>query len=109
MLARDDYRCVRCGGPATNVHHVIGRGMGGSRDARVKSPAVQVSLCGMGNTGGCHGWAEANRDGEATRLGYRLSRAVLGDPAWSPEGHRVWAYRRGWVALTGDGRVTRAA
>ena len=45
---KSDY-CVVCGARATNQHHVIQKGMGGS-----KAKIPTVSLCGMGNTSGCH-------------------------------------------------------
>lgn len=51
-------RCVVCGAYATNHHHVIAKGMGGSKLAK-RIPTVL--LCGMGNTGGCHGKAHSGR------------------------------------------------
>ena len=50
--------CVVCGKPATNSHHVIIKGMGGSRHSK-RIPTV--SLCGSGNTSGCHGLAHSMR------------------------------------------------
>ena len=50
--------CVVCGKPATNQHHVIVKGMGGTRYAK---QIPTVSLCGMGNTSGCHGLAHSGR------------------------------------------------
>ena len=52
---KSDY-CVVCGARATNQHHVIQKGMGGS-----KAKIPTVSLCGMGNTSGCHGKAHSGR------------------------------------------------
>ena len=59
MLGRPSLHspyCVVCGKPATNQHHVVIKGMGGSR-----RQIPTVSLCGMGNTSGCHGLAHAMR------------------------------------------------
>ena len=59
--------CCVCGARAQNNHHVIVKGMGGSKLAK-RIPTV--SLCGFGNTCGCHGDAHASklhfdyRDGE---------------------------------------------
>lgn len=44
VLARDDWRCVRCGGRASDVHHLRKRSL--ERDDRA---ANLVSLCR-----GCH-------------------------------------------------------
>ena len=41
-------RCVFCGRPATNQHHVVFRSQGGKDGAT-------ISVCGMGNASGCHG------------------------------------------------------
>lgn len=54
---KSDTCCV-CGAPASNDHHVIPKGMGGSKLAK-RIPTV--SLCGMGNTSGCHGKAHSGR------------------------------------------------
>lgn len=40
--------CIFCGRPATEEHHVVYRSQGGA-----KGPTV--SVCGWGNTSGCHG------------------------------------------------------
>lgn len=50
--------CVVCGKPATNQHHVVIKGIGGSKHER-RIPTV--SLCGMGGVDGCHGKAHAMR------------------------------------------------
>lgn len=54
VLARDGYRCRRCGQPAESVHHRLPRSRGGD-----DSPINLVSLCGDG-TRGCHGMVEAH-------------------------------------------------
>ena len=51
-------RCCVCGAPATNNHHVIQKGMGGTKlEGRIPT----LTLCGMGNTCGCHGLAHSGR------------------------------------------------
>lgn len=50
--------CVVCGLPATNKHHVIPKGMGGTR---LEPRIPKLSLCGMGNASGCHGMAHSGR------------------------------------------------
>ena len=49
--------CCVCGKQAQNQHHVIAKGMGGTRLAK-RIPTL--SLCGMGNTSGCHGKAHSS-------------------------------------------------
>lgn len=51
-------RCCVCQAPATNRHHVIQKGMGGSKLAR-RIPTLP--LCGNGNADGCHGLAHSGR------------------------------------------------
>lgn len=48
-----DY-CVVCGHTATDRHHVVPRSQGGASGPR-------LSLCGFGNTSGCHGEAHERR------------------------------------------------
>ena len=51
-------RCCVCGALATDNHHVIQKGMGGSK---LEKRIPTVPLCGMGNTSGCHGKAHSGR------------------------------------------------
>ena len=51
-----DHCCV-CGKPATNNHHVIQKGMGGTKRKDIPT----LPLCGMGNTSGCHGKAHSGQ------------------------------------------------
>ncbi len=71
-----DVRCLNCGAAATDIDHRRGRGAGGqSRDEqqRTDTPAWAALLCGAGNTSGCHGRKESDREwGE--RNGWRLPR-----------------------------------
>lgn len=96
-MARDDHRCVRCGtadGPIS-LQHRVARGMGGTRNPAVHSPANLIVLCGDG-TSGCHGRVEqrAQADHDA---GYWLRRDE--DPAAARVLH--WTY--GPVLLTPTG------
>lgn len=54
--------CVVCGasGPL-NQHHVVRRGAGNMYRGGVKLPKPTLTLCGSGNTSGCHGLAHQNR------------------------------------------------
>jgi hypothetical protein len=56
-----------CQGRATNIHHRLPRGAGGTN-----SKANLLHLCGSGTTG-CHGWVESHRK-EAYELGLLLRR-----------------------------------
>lgn len=58
-LDRADGRCVWCGAPATDRHHIVKRSQGRwVRDGvEVRKPTVR--LCGSGNASGCHGKAHA--------------------------------------------------
>lgn len=98
ILARDGWRCVVCGEPATNAHHRRGTGMGGSRSPAASSPANGLAVCGMGNTSGCHGAIEAHHP-SVRGLGLALSRHDPRCPSTVP----VWVRGRGWVLLDHDG------
>ena len=49
--------CPFCGRIATNRHHIVPKGMGGTSEA-ARIPTVTV--CGMGNASGCHGKLHQN-------------------------------------------------
>ena len=56
----DSKVCAVCGRPAANRHHVIQKGLGGTKlEPRIPT----IPLCGFGNNeyDGCHGLAHANR------------------------------------------------
>lgn len=93
VVDRDRGRCLRCGGPGSNLHHRTARGMGGA-GPRANSPANLIVLCGSGTTG-CHGWVEAHPTAAAI-LGYRVPRGT--DPATVPVLDVT-----GWVRLGHDG------
>ena len=77
---RDRFTCRRCGVYGNNIHHRIGRGMGGTKREDVNSLAALVTLCGSGTTG-CHGWITEHPE-EAYRLGWSIRRSEP-DPAES--------------------------
>lgn len=54
-------RCVICGQPATNQHHVVKRSAGKWVRDGIELKKPTMSLCGMGNASGCHGLAHAGR------------------------------------------------
>lgn len=61
VLHRARYLCEVCGlGAASNLHHRKPRGMGGTRDDMINSPANLLGICGSGTTG-CHGKIESYR------------------------------------------------
>lgn len=70
VIRRDAGRCVRCGRmlgtTPFSIQHRKARGMGGTSDPQINSPANLILLCGDGVTG-CHGWVESHR--EAAREG----------------------------------------
>lgn len=74
VVQRDAWSCVCCGrnisggvrGVDWSIHHRIPRGMGGTRDARINSPANLLVLCGNG-TAGCHGVVESLREAARSR------------------------------------------
>jgi len=99
--ARDGGLCVRCGAPASDLDHRQGRGAGGTSGEageRINQPSALLTMCGRGNTSGCHGWKEGSRD-EPERLGYRLPRnGIQRDPERVPV-----LTRRGWALFLNDG------
>lgn len=93
IIRRDDGLCVLCGAPATNIHHRMPRGAGGSKHRPwVDREACGLSLCGSGTTG-CHGWIEGHR-AEALKMGWLVPRNGLLRPSevpyWSPADGRWW-------------------
>ena len=70
----DSDVCAVCGRPATNRHHVIPKGIGGTR---LEREIPLIPLCGMGNVSGCH--AAAHR--HEIEFNY-------------DEGRELWVWRR---------------
>jgi hypothetical protein len=103
--ARDGGLCVRCGQPASDQDHRYGRGAGGTKGEKseqINQPAWILTLCGSGNTSGCHGWKEANLGDEAARLGYKIKR---NGRAFDAEELPVLT-RFGWVLFDNEGGIT---
>lgn len=76
VLARDGHACVCCGrsviGQPYSLQHRKPRGMGGTSNPAVNSPANLVTLCGLATTpGSCHLAAE-QRAPEMHARGYWL-------------------------------------
>ena len=54
--------CAVCGRAwPLNQHHVVRRGAGKLYKGGVEVPKPTITLCGSGNTSGCHGLAHQNR------------------------------------------------
>lgn len=57
-----EHRCVICGRPATDLHHMVPRSAGELFDEysrKLKKPTIR--LCGSGNMCGCHGLAHQKK------------------------------------------------
>lgn len=93
IRARDDNRCVRCGCPATDIHH---RRSVRTRDEETASAANGILLCGKGNVRGCHGWVHKNPF-EARKGGYVLS------PGQTPSAEPLDHVTHGLVILGVEG------
>lgn len=55
-MARDGGRCRRCHGIGEQIHHRKPRGMGGTRDKGINSPANLILVCQS-----CHADIESHR------------------------------------------------
>lgn len=83
------YRCAVCGQMATNRHHVVPKGMGGTR---YENRIPVITLCGAGNTSGCHGLAHKlmlhfrwkHNQWEYIRTRPMKYIEALGEPGWKP-------------------------
>jgi len=85
IVDRDNGWCRRCGRTGEQIHHRKPRGMGGTRDSDINSPANLVLLCS-----GCHSWIELNREW-AYKLGWLVHRTA--DPADIPVQTGHWSVR----------------
>lgn len=101
VAKRDDFRCFCCGvpllGEPASVQHRDARGMGGTTNPLINSPANLILLAGTG-TSGCHGRVE-RRSGDDNRLGYWLRNGQ------KPERTPVFHWWLGWVLLGHDGAM----
>lgn len=94
---RDEGTCVSCGrSGAKDRHHRRFKQMGGSSLPDTDSAQNLVTLCGWGNTGGCHGLAHTDDDW-ARSQGYRIPTDA--NPLEVPIRHHLW----GEVYLRADG------
>ena len=102
--ARDGGKCRRCGrevGEWFSRQHRIPRKAGGS--TRVDRPSNLVTLCGSATSpGGCHEWAESNRQ-DAEVLGYLLPAL---NPDIDPVLEPIFTHEFGWVLLDDHGSLT---
>lgn len=58
----ETVRCAVCGRAGRlERHHIVRRSAGRMYRHGVEAPKPTVTLCGLGNAGGCHGLAHANR------------------------------------------------
>lgn len=98
---RDGGSCVRCGAPASNRDHRRTRGSGGSHgdvSDTINGAAWLLTVCGMGNTSGCHQWKDEHR-ADALRDGYALPlNGALVDAELVPV-----LTKRGWARFLNDG------
>lgn len=94
VLARDGGRCFLCSAAASDVHHRVPRGSGGSsRNPEIHSPSALISLCRA-----CHSKIETRREW-ALGEGLLVSRGT--DPADTPV-----KGLDGWQRLLADGTKT---
>jgi hypothetical protein len=101
VLARSGGVCECCGLERyESLHHRTPRGMGGSTDPALNSPANIVAVCGHG-TAGCHGKIEVSR-AVATEYGWLVPRGQ--DPGTAPI-----LYRGVWCVLAPGGWVETVA
>ncbi len=83
-------RCIGCGRTDLSAQHRDARGLGGTSNRAIGSPANGVPLCGDG-TRGSHGWTESNPEW-AELLGWRLGPGFDAEqtPFWTRYGWRRW-------------------
>ncbi len=104
VMERDEYTCFRCGAPLLtaprSLQHRDARGMGGSSDPLIHSPANLILLCGTANSpDGCH-WLAEQRGEDANVAGFWLRNGRV--PADTPVLH----WRLGPVFLDHGGGMT---
>ena len=110
FFTRDGERCFMCRKPLRfedrgfgwSMHHRKPKGMGGTADRSLSSPANALTLCGSGTTG-CHGWVEHVR-ARAVGMGLLISRHGVGDE-FDPSRVRVQRRDGSWWLLTDNGRA----
>lgn len=103
---RERHRCIVCDRylragewPGMSHHHRKRRSQTYGDPERHAASNI-VTVCGMDNSTGCHGWIHRHPI-EARALGYLLRSY---DPA--PSTVPVYSCRRGWILLDADGQWT---
>src|SRR5690606_16665197 len=102
VAQRDGGECVRCGKPASDQHHRLGRGAGGTHGEKsdtINQPAWLLVVGGSGGVSGCHGWIESNYT-RAQATAYKIVRNGIEVDA---QGVRVLT-RCGWALFRNEGR-----
>jgi len=99
VIARANGCCERCGKTVTgqySIHHRKPRGMGGTKDPAINSPANLLLLCGSATSpDGCHTAVERFR-ASAVTTGFVVAQSA--DPEAVPV-----KMRNGWWLLRSDG------
>jgi hypothetical protein len=107
VVLRAGYTCEVCGRhPASNLHHRVIKGMGGTSAEWTDEPWNLLAVCGTGTTG-CHHWIHSNRN-KAEEYGWIVSRWG-GHPGAVPAFVKNSLGHRRWVLLTRDGQYTTTA
>lgn len=91
VIGRDGGLCVSCGARFDEIHHRYRRGMGGSSDHQINSPANLLCLCAFH-----HALAESQRSDAASLFGYCVP--TLAAAFLTPV--RSWQW---WELLTAGG------
>ncbi|MCH9276121.1 hypothetical protein JS533_007535 [Bifidobacterium amazonense] len=107
VLGRDQHRCVVCETylrpgqwPGMSIHHRLRRSQGSGED-ELHEPSNLISVCGMDNSTGCHGWIHQHPN-EAVKLGYLIRSYDDHKPSEVP----IFNQRYGWQLLSTDGQAT---
>lgn len=102
VMQRANHCCERCGKAVRSdysIHHRKPRGMGGTRDPEINSPANLLLLCGSATSpDGCHTAVERFR-ASAVTTGFVVRQST--DPESVPV-----KMRDGWWLLKADGTRT---
>jgi 5-methylcytosine-specific restriction protein A len=93
--ARDGGKCLKCLGEATDVHHRLVKGMGGTKRAEVHGLANLVCLCRS-----CHNHIHSHPE-ESYALGFLVR------SGYNPADVPVRVLQRGRLKLNDDGSTGR--
>lgn len=97
VVERDGGRCIRCHGRGLEVHHRRSRSV---HDEHTHCPCNLLTLCGMGNHTGCHGFAHSQPF--KARPSGLLVRRSESDPGSVP---LYLPFTDTWVLLGCDGQI----